>query len=367
MAISKHQSGITLVELMIAVTLSIVITAGVIQIFISNKRTYEVQEAVSRLQENGRFASEFIADDIRMVGFMGCNGKSGGVTVTNNVDLSKRNHGADIGYDADVDTVLTGYAGADSLQAYYYDGTLTADLTNMGFSNDGSTGSLVANTVILKIIRGGSCPGADVTEFGMTGATANVKIADNSVCQVKQNDIVMVSNCTTADIFGVSSSPVTSPGSAATLAHGSNWNFAPIFAESYTNDASLYKVLAYFYYIGVGESGQPALFRRRLGTLATNNGSFVKDELVEGIDTITYLFGVDTDSPEDGIPDIYVNAQTMATTYSTKWDQVVAVRYTIVARTLNDNLASGVDADYNDKRIRREFTNTITIRNRAAG
>jgi len=361
----KQQRGITLVELMIAITLSIVITAGVIQIFISNKRTYQVQEAVSRLQENGRFASEFIADDIRMVGFMGCAGQSGGVTVENNVDLTKRTHGADIGYDADVDAVLTGFTGNDSLQAYYYNGTMTTDLTNMGFTNDGSVGSLVANSVVLKIIRGGSCPGADIVEFGMTGATANVKIVDNSICQIQQNDIVMVSNCTNADIFGVSNTPGT--GANSTLAHGSNWNDGPIFNASYGDDSALYRVLAYFYYIGVGESGQPALFRRRLGSLATNNGSFVKDELVEGIDTISYLFGVDTSSPSDGIPDIYVSAQTMETTYPTKWDNVVAVRYTITARTLDDNITTDPNQTYNDKRIRRDFVTTVTIRNRAAG
>ena len=368
MAYSKRQRGITLVELMIAVTLSIVITAGVIQIFISNKRTYQVQEAVSRLQENGRFATEFLADDIRMVGFMGCAGQSGGgVSITNNVDLSKRTHGSDIGYDGDVEAVLSGFTGSDSLEAIFYDGTLTTDLSNMGFTNDGTTGSLVANTVILKIIRGGSCPGADVVAQGTAAGTANVQIADNSMCQIHQNEIVMVSNCKTADIFGVSSSPLTTANTHATLAHGSNWNSVPIFGGDYSSGSSIYRVLAYFYYVGVGESGQPSLFRRRLGTLATNNGSFVKDELVEGVDTITYLFGVDTSSPSDGIPDIYVNAQTMALTYPTKWDDVVAVRYTIKARTLDDNVASQLNATYNDHRIRRDFVTTVTIRNRAAG
>jgi len=365
--IRKRQRGISLVELMIAITLSIVITAGVIQIFISNKRTYQVQEAVSRLQENGRFAAEFLADDIRMAGFMGCAGRTGGVDVTNNVDLTKRTHGALIGYDADVDAVLTGFTGQGALQAFYYSGgSLSSEMTSMGFTNDGSQGSLVANTPVLKIIRGGSCPGADVVAFGVAAGTANVQIADNSICQIQQNEIVMVSNCSTADIFGVSSSPNTNPDTVATLAHGSNWNGAPIFNSTYSTDASLYKVLAYFYYIGVGESGQPSLYRRRLGTLATNNGSFVADELVEGIESVSYLFGVDTSTPSDGIPDIYVDTQTMQASYSSKWDDVVAVRYTLSARTLEDNIATETNQSYSDNRLRRDFVTTVTIRNRAA-
>jgi len=362
----NRQHGITIIELMIAVTLSIIITAGVIQIFISNKRTYQVQEAVSRLQENGRFASEFIADDVRMAGFMGCAGRNN-ISVTNNVDLTMRTHGADVGYSANVDNVLSGFTGHGALQAYYYNGTMNTTLSGMGFVNDGSVGSLVANSVILKIIRGGSCPGADVVAFGTAAGTANVQIADNSMCQIKQNEIVMVSNCSTADIFGVSSEPNTTPGTVSTLAHGSNWNGAPIFGSTYSNDASLYKVLVYFYYIGVGESGQPALFRRRLGTTAINNGTLVNDELVEGIESISLLFGVDTSTPSDGIPDIYVSTQTMESSYSSKWDNVVAVRYTITARTLDDNITADANQTYNDKRIRRDFVTTVAIRNRAAG
>jgi type IV pilus assembly protein PilW len=44
----------------------------VIQIFIGSKQTYRMQQNLSRLQENGRFAMSFLAKDIRMAGYWSC-------------------------------------------------------------------------------------------------------------------------------------------------------------------------------------------------------------------------------------------------------------------------------------------------------
>jgi len=49
--------------------------AGVIQIFLSAKQAYRLQENLSRLQENGRFAMDFITKDVRMAGYAGCSSK----------------------------------------------------------------------------------------------------------------------------------------------------------------------------------------------------------------------------------------------------------------------------------------------------
>ena len=40
---TRLQRGLTLVEIMVALTLGLILTAGVIQLFVSNKRAYEVQ------------------------------------------------------------------------------------------------------------------------------------------------------------------------------------------------------------------------------------------------------------------------------------------------------------------------------------
>ena len=73
---SRNQRGLTLVELMIAMLLGLFLLGGLLQIFISSKQTNRMQEGLSRLQENGRFAMDFMTRDIRLAGFMGCSNRS---------------------------------------------------------------------------------------------------------------------------------------------------------------------------------------------------------------------------------------------------------------------------------------------------
>ena len=71
-SINRHQTGMTLIEIMIALLIGAFLLGGVLQIFIGSKQTYRMQEALSRLQENGRFAIDFIGQDIRMTSYWGC-------------------------------------------------------------------------------------------------------------------------------------------------------------------------------------------------------------------------------------------------------------------------------------------------------
>lgn len=63
------QRGLTLVELMVSLVLSLVLAAGMIQLFIGTKQTYRFYDALSRIQENGRFALDSMSGDIRMAGY----------------------------------------------------------------------------------------------------------------------------------------------------------------------------------------------------------------------------------------------------------------------------------------------------------
>lgn len=63
------QRGLTLVELMIAMVVGLLLLSGVIQIFLSSKQSYRLQEGFSRLQENGRFAMDVLTLNLRHAGF----------------------------------------------------------------------------------------------------------------------------------------------------------------------------------------------------------------------------------------------------------------------------------------------------------
>ena len=69
---SEFQKGVSLIELMIAITLSVVIAAAMISLFINSKQNYRINENMSRLQESARFAVSFLSRDVRMADYRAC-------------------------------------------------------------------------------------------------------------------------------------------------------------------------------------------------------------------------------------------------------------------------------------------------------
>lgn len=65
----KYTAGFSLIEAMIAIVLSLVLLAGVMQIFLNNKNVYNLGTGFSQLQENGRFTSAYMARTIRFAGY----------------------------------------------------------------------------------------------------------------------------------------------------------------------------------------------------------------------------------------------------------------------------------------------------------
>ncbi|MEJ2132427.1 MAG: hypothetical protein P8Y95_12625, partial [Gammaproteobacteria bacterium] len=62
---------------MIAILLGALITTGIIQMFSSNQRNYQMLTGQSRLQESGRFALDFMTQPVRMAGYSGCYSETG--------------------------------------------------------------------------------------------------------------------------------------------------------------------------------------------------------------------------------------------------------------------------------------------------
>lgn len=74
----SRQRGANLIELMIVMVLALVITAGVYQLFSANQRTYRLQNAISEVQENGRFLLDVFQRDLRHAGYApACQGDAG--------------------------------------------------------------------------------------------------------------------------------------------------------------------------------------------------------------------------------------------------------------------------------------------------
>ncbi len=313
---NDRQWGFTLVELMVALTISIVLLGGVLKVFANSKQTYRVQEALSRLQENGRYAIEFLARDIRTADFWGCVGDS--TSVTNNLNPNNP------GY---IDFVAGGGVAG----------------------TDGATDTLT--------LRRATGSGLVVqTPYGPQ-ESANIAVPAGN--NLQQGDIVLLSDCISGDLFQISNAD---PGTSGTVVHNTgaattpgNFNPGPCgggnahcLSKVYQGDAEIYVARETVYFIANGAGGEPTLFRN------VNQGGAV--ELVEGIENMQILYGEDTNG--DGAP----NAYNTATAVGANMANVVSVRVALTLRTLDDNIVLQDGA--NDSRLRRNFTTTVAVRNR---
>jgi type IV pilus assembly protein PilW len=72
-----RQRGLSLIELMVAMLLGLMVSAGAIVLFDSASRMFSIEAQLSRLQEEGRFAMTQIRNDLAMAGAQYCNNSGG--------------------------------------------------------------------------------------------------------------------------------------------------------------------------------------------------------------------------------------------------------------------------------------------------
>lgn len=354
-------AGLSIVELMVALTIGLILLAALTRLFVVSRSTYTLEEGLARVQESGRFAVEFLAQDIRMAGYIGCASPTG-TTVRNNLNNSSD-------YGVNFTPSLSGhrYTGSGGRPSALSDWTPALPGTINGVVYF-SAGDVEPNTDVLVIRR------ASETSIKLGGAmpsTSAVLRVDANPGGLVDNDIVMVSDCTNADIFQITG-PDTFGTGTNNLVHNSGasapGNQSNDLGKSYSTDAQVMRLITRVYYIGRrsnSTSNPPALFRREFPSTTT----VIAQELVEGIETLRFAFGEDTDATSDKIANIYRNASSVV-----DWNKVAAVRVGLLAATA-DNVDANTDTrvytlandnagPYNDKKRRRAFNTTIQLRNR---
>lgn len=73
----RPASGFSLLEIMIALTLGLLLSIGIMTLFSGTSRTNKLQDGLARLQENGRFAVTRMEQDLRMFGGQYCSNTTG--------------------------------------------------------------------------------------------------------------------------------------------------------------------------------------------------------------------------------------------------------------------------------------------------
>lgn len=254
----QRLAGLSLIELMISMVISLILMLGVGQIMISGKQSANIQSGMGRVQENGRFAMYFLQKDLRAAGFPRSANQPGFVAAT---------------------------------------------------TTDGV----------------GNAPDEITVQFN---SLTNITTADNN--PYAQADITN----SRLDCLGQNVNAAAARNVAVTV------------TSRYYIEAS---------------GGVNTLMCR-------GNGNANAQPLIQGVDNLQALYGVDTDA--DSYANVYRPAGAV-----TDWNTVVSVRVAILVNTI-DNVADDRDTQLyalldappvgplNDLRRRRVFTSTIEMRNK---
>ncbi|HEY8521970.1 MAG TPA: PilW family protein [Gammaproteobacteria bacterium] len=70
-AFGLRRTGLTLVELMVALAVGTLLMLGAAELFVQGLRAFRVTESVARLHENARFALDVLESDVQMAGYFG--------------------------------------------------------------------------------------------------------------------------------------------------------------------------------------------------------------------------------------------------------------------------------------------------------
>lgn len=386
--------GFSLVELMVAILIGLIISIGVVQIFSATRATYQLDESLARAQENGRFALEFLHQDIRHAGYAGCK-RDTTVAVFNNLS-SVPGAGLFITGISGAEFTGTGFGAAYALASPPVNTTSgwTPGLTTVTGTLGTPAGALEGTDVVAiqRMVPNSWAlvpPYVDPEYVYLHPDFVNMV----RVGMADDGDVLLVADCRSAVAFrataitaaGVISHDVgptanrclrwtggldTSNAAAAECAAA--FDYTPVPATT-----SIGKLETVVFFVANDTTAditnpRPTLYRRVM--LAT--GDIIETTpLVEGVENFQVLYGFDSTPPFDGVADSYVPASAGADFSRVVSVQIGLLVYGVNATgTAND---TAFDTDVHDvggtnispaassTRKRRVFNTTIQLRNRS--
>jgi len=309
---NKQQRGFSLVELFIALAVGLFLLLGVLSVFVGLKTTVQETSTYGELQENGRFALSLLTDDLLRQDFWG--------DYAGTFDLAN----------------LNGVLQAAPLNDCTGDGlnNATFPLTNGHFR---------------------TLWGDTVTTAAQMGCITDAKLGSD-IIQLKRT----IANPVT----------LTPAGSYYLITNNSN---GEVFAGGEIlpdiDNSQIWEYQHHIYYVREEVQGSvsvPVLMQGRL----TNSMTF--DPIIDGIEMIHFMYGVDT--TDDGIVNAFIDADNMT---QGLWNnannsKIIAVKIYVLSRSIlpdskynNTNSYQLGDLQFvaNDNYRRLLFSSTVTLYN----
>lgn len=338
----SHQAGFSLVELMVALVLGLLLSAGVITIFISAKQDYQVQDAVSQVQENGRFSLEFLARDIRMAGFSQCSNQMATANSVQNAPAALASFELGIqGFEGDGGSLPSEFP--DSL-----DGTDAVILHSANSDNEFSVTNHNPNSARFNIDGTHTFPAGSILMIVDSDCTSRGLFVMTGPNSGTKNNAVH----NTGNTFSIGGNSGVGNCDKALKGNYDCSNTAGKSQTAYSDGSSIFGIQSIGYYIKDPDEDasitSPTLYRRNFAS-PLSGGTVSEQPLVEGVSDMDIRYGVRTGNNVQ-----YKDADDVEA--AGEWEDVMSVRLDIEAESL-----TSVDGSP----IVRNFQRTVRLRNRS--
>jgi type IV pilus assembly protein PilW len=318
--IKNKQLGLGLVELMIAMLLSLILSVAVITVFSANSRSFQQDENILRMQDDARHALREIAFELSMAGHYADLLIPGSVTPDDSLTLST--DCGPIGSDDWIyQTVTPGTGQALSIVAV----------------DNASAADAAANF---------SC--IDAAEFqGGSDIVSIKRVAGVRAGAPDSGQVYLRTNGTVGLLF---EEPITAVPAIAIPLPRADWEYRPsiFFVRNYADQPG---------------DGIPTLCKKALGGATPG---MTTECLASGIEDLQVEYGIDT--TDDGNANIFLPDPTLA-----QMQTVVSARIFVLARTLRNDIRYDNDKTYNvsnaaaftpgDGFHRRVVSTTVIVQN----
>lgn len=316
--------GFTIVELMVAMSIGLILFAGVMSVFIGMRTTTAETSTFGELQENGRFAISVLTDDLLNQDLWG---DYVGTFGTSNLSVVPAAPGNDCIGDGVNNATFPQAAG--NFRTLWGQTLAAGDLDPLGcFTSSAGTQTRIGSDVLqLKRVIGDPIGPAPLTP-------------------ASPGNFYLTTNATTGGI-------VAFGGAAPVINNARTWQYQH-----------------HVYYVRdeiVGNNVVPVLMQ---GRLANFNMNF--NPIIDGIEVIRFMYGIGSEAT--GVVDRFVSATTMN---NALWDnaagtRILAVKVYVLARSIqpdndyentNTYQLGNLALQVNDNFRRMLFTSTVTLYN----
>lgn len=379
----RFHGGMTLVELLIALALSLAVLVGLSSVYVAVKQSFRFQENTGRLQEDATFALDAISRELRMAGYGGCSGVKKIVVgaVTTYYPGSVLSSGSPDGISG-----VNPLAQIETSNAEVVLQPLTPPNFVRGFDNVpnamfSSGAEPATNGTDSLWFSGGSMESVAVSApMGATSSPLTIATDPYGWRNAVPNSGVynmIVSDCTSSSVFA---GKVSVAGGVTTIAHDTTLgNSADTFSSAHLfgTDAIVNLLRWNFFYVATRPGAStPSLYR----VTFNGNSRLAAEEIVSNVESMQLHYGENTELDALGAPTLQADQWRTTAASVADWSRVVAVRVGLMMVSADDNANPGVTlatptllgqaytlpTGASAKRLRKEFSTTVVLRNSVA-